>query len=83
LLLPVIIDVIFMFVCLSSFGFVERLPSFFFCGAVSSLCWCFPSIFPFRAGFGERYCINLVLSWNIFFYPSKVIESYAGYSSLG
>ena len=27
----------------------------------------------------EIYCINLVLSWNI----SMVIESFAGYSSLG
>jgi hypothetical protein len=31
----------------------------------------------------ERYCINLVLSWNILFSLSMVIESFAGYSSLG
>jgi hypothetical protein len=31
----------------------------------------------------ERYCISLVLSWNIFFSLSMVIESFAGYSSLG
>ena len=31
----------------------------------------------------ERYCINLVLSWNILFSPSMVIESFTGYSSLG
>jgi hypothetical protein len=31
----------------------------------------------------ERYCVNLVLSWNILFYPSMVIESFAGHSSLG
>ena len=30
----------------------------------------------------ERYCINLVLSWNILFSPAMVIESFAGYSSL-
>jgi hypothetical protein len=30
----------------------------------------------------ERYCVNLVLSWNTFFSPSMVIESFAGYSSL-
>jgi hypothetical protein len=30
----------------------------------------------------ERYCVNLVLSWNILFSPSVVIESFAGYSSL-
>ena len=27
-------------------------------------------------------CVNLVLSWNILFSPSSVIESFAGYSSL-
>ena len=31
----------------------------------------------------EIYCLNLVLSWNILFSPSMVIESFAGYSSLG
>ena len=30
----------------------------------------------------ERYCVNLVLSWNTFFSPSMVIESFAGYCSL-
>jgi hypothetical protein len=31
----------------------------------------------------ERYCVNLVLLWNILVFPSMVIESFAGYSSLG
>jgi len=31
----------------------------------------------------ERYCINLVLSWNILVSPSMLIESFAGYNSLG
>ena len=31
----------------------------------------------------ERGCVNLVLSWNILFSLSIVIESFAGYSSLG
>ena len=31
----------------------------------------------------ERYCVNLVLSWDILFSLSMVIESFAGYSSLG
>ena len=31
----------------------------------------------------ERYCVNLVLSWNTLVSPSMVIESLAGYSSLG
>ena len=30
-----------------------------------------------------RYWLNLVLSWNILFCPSMVIESFAGCSSLG
>ena len=31
----------------------------------------------------ERYCVNLVLSWNTLVSPSIVIESFAGYSRLG
>ena len=48
-----------------------------------SLCWHFSSIIFCRAGFVERYCVNLVLSWNILFSPSMVIDGFAGYSSLG
>ena len=36
-----------------------------------------------RAGIVEIYCVNLVLSWNVLFSPSMVIESFAGYSTLG
>ena len=31
----------------------------------------------------ERYCVNVVLPRNNLFSPSMVIESFAGYSSLG
>ena len=31
----------------------------------------------------KRYCVNLVMSWTILDSPSKLIESLAGYSSLG
>ena len=31
----------------------------------------------------KRYCVNLVLSWNTLVSPSMVIESLAGYNSLG
>jgi hypothetical protein len=31
----------------------------------------------------EKYCVNLVLSWNILVSPSMVIESFAGHSNLG
>ena len=30
----------------------------------------------------ERYCVNLVLSWNTLVSPSMVNESFAGYSNL-
>jgi hypothetical protein len=30
----------------------------------------------------ERYCVNLVLSWNILVTPCMVIGNFAGYSSL-
>ena len=30
----------------------------------------------------ERYCVNLVLSWNTLVSPAMAIESFAGYSSL-
>ena len=33
------------------------------------------------AGIVERYCVNLVLSWNILVSRSMVIERFAGYSS--
>ena len=46
------------------------------------LCLCFPSIFLCRAGFVERYCVNLVLSWEILVFLPMVFESFAGYSSL-
>ena len=31
----------------------------------------------------KRYCVNFVFSWNILVSPSMLIESFAGYSSLG
>ena len=31
----------------------------------------------------ERYCLNLVLSWNSLVSPSMVIDNFPGYSSLG
>ena len=30
----------------------------------------------------ERYSVNLVLAWNTLVFPSMLIESFAGYSSL-
>ena len=58
-----------MFVWLSSFGFVERRSlSYFFYGIVSLLLLEFSSIIHCRAESVERYCVNLVLSWNILFF---------------
>ena len=65
---------------------------FYFCVAIFFwVCWkkifllflgysfpLFPSIISCSAGFVERYCVNLFLSWNIL-----VTESFAGHSSLG
>jgi hypothetical protein len=31
----------------------------------------------------ERYCVNLVFSWNILFSPFMIFKSFAAYSSLG
>ena len=73
-----------MFILLSSLGFLERrFLSWFLYGVVFPSLYCsFPSIF-WRFGFVERYCVNLVLSWNTLVSPSTVIDSFAGYSSLG
>ncbi|KAL6084654.1 hypothetical protein STEG23_014043 [Scotinomys teguina] len=38
----------------------------------------FPSSAFCKAGFVDRYCLNLVLPWNVLFTPSIVIESFAG-----
>ena len=52
-------------------------------GAVSFLGLHFSSSTFCKAGFGDTYCLNLLLPWNILFSPSMVNESFAGYSSLG
>jgi len=66
-----------MFVCPSSFGSLEGDYFLAFSRmSFPSLCWSFPFIILCRAGFVERYCVNLVSS-------SMVIQSFVGYSSLG
>ena len=47
------------------------------------LCWSFPSRILCRPGLVNRYCLNLVLYWNILVSPCMLIESCAVYSSLG
>ena len=42
----------------------------------------FPSRIFCRAGLVVRYCLKLVLSWNISVSSSMLIKSFAGYSSL-
>lgn len=36
-----------------------------------------------RAGFVDKFCLNLVLPWNALFFPPLVIESFVKYISLG
>ena len=43
----------------------------------------FSFYYPLKAGFIERYCVNSDLSWDTLISPSMVIETFAGYSSLG
>ena len=60
---------------------------FWVCCEIINFCvflgWRFPSSNLYRAGLVERYCFNLVLSWTILVSPLMMIESFAGYSSLG
>jgi hypothetical protein len=50
---------------------------------VPSLSWSFPSRILCMVRLVDRYCLNLVLSWNILASSSILIESFAGYNSLG
>ena len=62
----------------------QLLGTYWKCWAhLSSLHWSFLSINFCRAGFVDMFCVNLVLSWNILLSPSKVIEIFVGYTSLG
>ena len=74
-----------VFVCFPSLGFTSGKLSVVcvFVGVKTSLGWSFPSSTFCRAEFVDKYCLNLVLSWSILFSLSMVIESIAGYSSLG
>ena len=71
--------ILFFWICYGMINFLHVLG----CVWLHSACWSFPSSILCRAGLVERYCLNLVLSWNILVSPSIVIESFAGYSSLG
>ena len=52
-------------------------------GEVSFIVLIFKKNIVCMAGLVEVYCVNLFLSWNSLVSPSMVIESFAGYSSLG
>ncbi|KAL6091026.1 hypothetical protein STEG23_028414 [Scotinomys teguina] len=43
-----------------------------------SIGWNLPSSAFYKAEFVDRYCLNLVLSWDVLFTPSMMIESFAG-----
>ena len=68
-----------------SLGFAVMRPSIacVFVGVANFLGWSFPYSILYRAGFVARYWLNLILSWNILFCPSMVIENFVGYISLG
>jgi hypothetical protein len=74
----------FMFLWVSPFSFILRcLISCPFFGAVTFLVLEFHSRILCRVGLVDRYCLNLVLSWNILVFPSMLIENFAGCSRLG
>jgi hypothetical protein len=85
LLLPIIfvVRVGIMFVWLSSLSLLNSCFLAFFRVQFPSLCCSFPSIILSRAGFMGKFCVNLVLPWNILDSPSMVIESFSDYSNLG
>jgi hypothetical protein len=69
-------------VCFLFFGFAGMrylFPAFLWL-YFASLGWNFLFIIFYRAGFVDRYCLNIVLSWNIIFSPCMVIKSFAGHS---
>ena len=47
-----------------------------------SLGWSIPSIVFYKARLVDRYCLNLVLSWNILFTLSMATKIFAVYCSL-
>ena len=68
---------------LSAFDFVVRCLIFCpFFGAGIFLVLEFSSMILFRAVLVYRYCLNLVLFWNILISLSMLIESFAEYGSL-
>jgi hypothetical protein len=75
-LVAVAVVTVIVCVCSPSFGALCFLVcvyifwlKFFFC----HLC---------KAGFIDRYCLNIILSWIVLFYPFIVMESYPGYSNM-
>jgi hypothetical protein len=61
--------------CFICFGFAGvRLFLVFSWVSLTSLSENFPSIIFCWAGFVDRYCLNMVFSWNIMFSPSIMIE---------
>ena len=64
------------------FRFVERLLSSVFSSLVYLIVLKFSLYYPLKAVIVERYCVNLVLSWNTLVSLSMVIQSFAGYRSL-
>ena len=69
--------------CDYAFDFVVRcLISCPFLVQLSYLCRSFSSRTLCKSGLVNRYCLNLVFSWDLLFSPSMLIECFAEYSSL-
>lgn len=79
----IVVVVVYVYLCFSVFSSFNL----FFGGLFSwlwltYLCWSFPSSAFYRAGFEDKYCLNLVLSWSFLFSLSIVMESFTRYSRL-
>lgn len=84
-LVPFIVELLMILclcVCFLLFFDVRCVYSLYWVYLIS-LGWNFPSSIFCRVGLLHVYCLNLVMSWTILFSPSLLIESFAGYSSLG
>jgi hypothetical protein len=71
-----------MYFSFTGFNGVQLFISFGFMHVVSFIGLQFSSGLLCMAVLMERYCLSLVLPWNIFVSPSIVFEIFAGYSSL-
>lgn len=73
----------FLLFCCCGVGFLPSFDLLELLTPVSSQMWSLLSNVFCGAGFVDRCCLNLVLLWNIFLFPSIVFDNFARYSDLG